>query len=248
MPKTGNSNAEYEDAFFPLEAGVAEADLLRYAVADGASEGILSKPWAELLAKLFCRLQPPSGDLNALLAHAEPDWRRWLKHYLAHRELQNRPVQWFEEPGLERGAFSTLLGLALRRAGETGRWRALAVGDSCLFQVRKNRLLTGFPAKSAADFNNRPFLIASNPAANQGLLERAQTAAGTWRPGDRFYLMTDALAAWFWREVEARRRPWPMLELIAREQPHTFGSWLQTLQANKQIRNDDVTLLCVEVL
>ena len=33
----------------------------------------------------------------------------------------------------------------------------MAVGDSCVFQVRANRLLAKFPIERAADFSNRLF-------------------------------------------------------------------------------------------
>lgn len=244
LPKTGNTAAEYEDAFYPGRAGDYGGTQLRFAVADGASEGMLSGQWAQILVRAYCRAISAS-QMPDLLARALPSWREWKQHYLDQRARQNRPVMWFEEPGLEKGAFSTLLGLTLHDGESAGRWEATALGDSCLFQVRAGELAAAMPIDDAEAFGSRPFLIASNPARNNGLLERVHYAAGEWQPGDRFYLMTDALAHWFVRQVEAGAAPWEPLHAAA-DLPQ-FEDWTAALKTGRLIRNDDITLLCLEV-
>ncbi|HML20768.1 MAG TPA: protein phosphatase 2C domain-containing protein [Aggregatilinea sp.] len=243
LPKTGNTAEEYEDAFYPNRDGDYGGTQLRFAVADGASEGMLSGQWAQILVRAYCRAINTS-QMPDLLARALPSWRDWKQHYLDLRERQGRPVMWFEEPGLEKGAFSTLLGLTLRDGDDPG-WNATALGDSCMFQVRAGALVTAMPIDDAEAFGSRPFLIASNPARNNGLLERVHYATGDWQPGDRFYLMTDALAHWFVRECEAGATPWTAI--LAAEDPDAFDAWTATLKREHQIRNDDITLLCLEV-
>lgn len=245
LPKYGNSREEYEDAFAPARDGSYDGDRLAFAVTDGASEGMLSGQWAQILAKAYCRETDASG-LDELLVRAHDSWSRWRSHYLARRVRENRPLQWFEEPGFERGAFSTLLGLDLSGNARAGQWQGLAVGDSCLFQVRNDDLVHTFPIEEAALFGNRPFLIASNTRLNNHIDQHTFSSAGEWQSGDCFYLMTDALAHWFMRETEQSRMPWETLHAQL-AQPDQLEGWITSLRQGQHMRNDDVTLLVVEI-
>lgn len=238
LAKTGNRDEEYEDAYYPLDMGEFAGDQLRFAVADGASEGMLSWKWAALLARHFCRsTQNTFESFDSFVQEGQMEWQGWLQGYLQRRAEQNRPIQWFEEPGLEKGAFSTLLGIELAAAGN---WKALACGDSCLFHIRHDRLLASFPLETPDSFTSRPYLIASNPTYNHHIAERAFTREGTWQTGDVLLLMTDALAHWFIENVVAGEKPWACLE--APERPE-FGEWLHEVKSARKIRNDDVTLV-----
>ena len=117
----------------------------------------------------------------------------------------------------------------------------MAIGDSCLFQVRGDELLLAFPLTASTAFDTRPALLSSDAASNARLQERVATATGSWRSADRFYLMTDALAAWFLREHEAGGRPWHHLEVLTQDM--TFATWVDSLRQSGALRNDDVTLL-----
>ncbi len=242
LPKAGNSAEEYEDAFYPSYEGERGGSRISFAVADGASEGMLSGPWAQILVRAFCRVNSPPARFNTLLERAYQAWTDWRGYYLQLREQQNRPIQWFEETGLQKGAFSTLIGITLLH-GPSNRWDVVALGDSCLFQVRDGELLTAFPLDNSTQFDSRPFLIASNPANNAGLLERVRRTRSDWRSGDRFYLMTDALAYWFLSECEAGRTPWDNLHL----QRQAFERHVHALRAARSMRNDDVTLVSIEI-
>ena len=242
LPKAGNTIDEYEDAFYPNYQGERGGSRISFAVADGASEGMLSGPWAQILVRAFCRVNSPPAPFDALLNRALKAWTEWRTYYLQAREQQNRPIQWYEETGLQRGAFSTLLGITLTQDA-ANRWDVIALGDSCLFQVREGKLITTFPLKKSTEFDNRPFLIASNPANNAGLLERVRHTHSDWRSGDRFYLMTDALAYWFLHECEAGHSPWDDLPLQRQE----FERHVQALRAARAMRNDDVTLISIEI-
>jgi hypothetical protein len=241
LPKAGNTAAEYEDALYPRKPGELSNRRVRLAVADGASEGMFSGSWAAILTRLFCRTSP-TLPVEEFLGRAHREWQEWTAAYLQRRERQNRPLQWFEEPGFQRGAFATLLGLTLF---EHGRWEALALGDSCLFQMRGADLLAAFPLERSADFNSRPFLIASNPTYNAGLSERVARIEGDWQAGDQWLLMTDALACWFMQACEAGRAPWDLVRQHA--QPEDFTDWIAALRADHHMRNDDVTLMSVEI-
>ena len=154
-------------------------------------------------------------------------------------------MPWFAEIKREEGAFATFLGVGVRAptAKKRGGWRAVAVGDSCLIQVRDGRCVHAFPLQKARQFSNQPNLIASrgadpNPDLGRGALEA----------GDRLLLMTDALAYWFLHTHESGGDPWePVALALAAEEPEAaFAEWITELREREQLRNDDVTLLCIE--
>lgn len=244
VPKAGNTAEEYEDAWAVGDDTPEAADAFRCAVADGATETSFSGLWARLLTRAYS-----AGDLPAAPALPDfaPQQRTWA------REVATIPLPWYAEEKARSGAFSSLLGLTLALGDDPdavgGCWSALAVGDSCLFQVRDDRPLLAWPLAEADAFTNRPTLLASNPASNDHAVA-AQLAplAGTWLPGDTFYLLTDALACWFLLAQEAGGTPWRDLDTIATaDNASAFIDWIADLRVARALRNDDVTLLRVAV-
>ncbi len=249
VQKAGNAEEEYEDAYCPTENGRREGAELRFAIADGASEGMLSGAWAKILVALHCRFAWTGGSVEQFLDSAYGDWKSFTAEYLRGRETRQSPVQWYEEPGFEEGAFSTLLGVTLTESARvrSGEWTACAVGDSCLFQVRDNALVRTFPVEHSSDFNNRPVLLASNPARNGQAAGALRQISGTFETGDVFYLMTDALARWALREEEEGRRPWAVLRNYGTRDAKAFGAWIAALRRDRELRNDDVTVVRIDL-
>lgn len=165
-------------------------------------------------------------------------------------EVDDRPLPWYAEAKREEGAFATLLGLVFGRPTgkeEGRRWRALALGDSCLFQVRQDSLVKAFPVACSQDFGNRPALLGSRPSAADHRPRQQKQAQGRWRSGDQFFLATDALAEWFLREHEAGAEPWQALETVLREATAeaALAAWIEEQRSRQALRNDDVTLLWI---
>jgi hypothetical protein len=231
LPREGYAPDEYEDA----SAG-NPADG-RFAVADGASESSFAGPWARLLVEAFAAAPPRRGDEEGWLA---PLRRRWAD------EVGRAPLPWYAEVKREQGAFATLLGLVLAppRRGRPGRWRAVAVGDSCLFRVRQDHLLRPFPVSRSADFGNQPDLIGSRVPAGAGW----RWARGRWGPGDRFFLMTDALAQCFLAAWEGGAKPWEGVAQPSGPDPElAFRCGVDVLRQVGALRNDDVTVISIAV-
>lgn len=246
LPRAGSRVEEYEDAFYPRRTGTRSAKRIRFAVADGASESLLSGMWADLLVRTWCRSK--RRRVGEVIATAMSGWQIEMAAYLEGRERHERPIQWFEEPGLAKGAHATLLGLELTTAShDSGRWTAVAMGDSCVFQVRDGELLTSFPVKSAAEFSTSPKLVPTRPHLLGRALANLDQADGEWQSGDVFFLATDAIAAWFLAVVEEGGTPWSTLAQFESDTPELFAAWVGEQRGLRQLRNDDVTLLRVEV-
>jgi hypothetical protein len=254
--KEGSQPHSYEDAAGVLPSPTDDGELvtrrLRAAVADGASEAMLASKWAQLLVRNFLE-GPILCDLLGAISHSIQDWESVIAEHLAEREAIGRPIEWYEEPGLERGSYATLLGVRFldgSRAGEesSGVFDAWAIGDSCFFQVREERLISSFPMKRADDFGTSPVLVPSKPQDLDVIREHIQHLRGDWRFGDSCYLMTDALAHWFMRLVESDCRPWEVLRDLGTDAATgDFGDWISHERRLGNIKNDDTTLLRLDI-
>lgn len=231
--KAGNSASDYEDAYWPLEpVARRQRSCQRFAVADGATESSFSGLWARQLVRGYAKQGWTQKDLPGRLPSLQRAWQQ---------EVQSRLLSWYAEEKARAGAFSSLLGLTLQDhtgARGQGTWRALAIGDSCLFQMRRQKLIASFPLHDADAFDNAPVLLASHPGPNQAAWEALRTQSGYWQVGDEFLLMTDALAAWFLRHG-AGAVQWPAAE--------DFSLWIHDLRQSRALRNDDVTLLRLRI-
>ncbi len=127
-----------------------------------------------------------------------PNYRRAWK-----KKLNAKDLPWYAQEKLNSGAFSTLAGITFRLTdASSAAFDAIAIGDSCIFQIRGDKIIASFPLGSADDFHNRPVLISSNAANNIHLKAFVKTWSGTAQAGDSFLLMTDALACWLLTRYE----------------------------------------------
>lgn len=218
VPKRGHSAEEYEDA------AAWDGAAGRYAVADGASESAFAGEWARLLCESFVGGSPDYGWVDEARV-------RWLA------EVGARPMPWYLEEKIRDGSFATFVGLTIDAGAST--WQSVAVGDSCLFQVRGDVLLSAFPVERPDHFGARPDLIGSRGHGPVNLVR----AEGTLSAGDSVLLMSDALAQWFLTEHEAGRKPRTMLDALTDD---SFTAWVDLLRTTRRLKNDDVTLLVID--
>ena len=229
LAKRGNRADEIEDAWAASEITG------RFAVADGVTDSIFSNVWARLLVDRFVA-EPPSD--------AAP-WTDWLAapREAWQRAVHQRQLPWYSEHKLSTGAAATFVGLQIR---PDGTWSAVAVGDACLFHLRDQRLLKAFPMEQSSAFNNRPFVICSNSQTDEAPVTRT---AGQWQAGDVFALATDALAQWLLAEHERDVSAWNAIDqlMAVAGDSSRVESEVNALRDSRQLRNDDVTLLVVNV-
>lgn len=246
LPRHGSPVEQYEDAFCPRRTGVRRGPRLRVAVADGASESMLSGLWAELLVRSWCRAQ--RRGMADVVEFAMSAWHEALRCYLESRRVARRPIEWFEEPGLDRGAHATVLGVEFDWSAEHGlTWQAESLGDSCLFQVRGDELVASFPLQDASSFGNAPKLVPTQSKQLDLVVASLERASGTCQDGDVMFLTTDALAAWFLATASAGGAPWRELTAIGAGDTDGFAAWTLRQRDAGLMRNDDVTVLRVEV-
>jgi serine/threonine protein phosphatase PrpC len=236
LPKRGNSPEENEDAFAPLVTEGLQSVPFRCAVADGATEASYSGLWAKLLAEHFCTVEP--DRFQADLPSLRENWKA---------TTGSKPLPWYAEQKLEKGAFATLLGVQITE-GEFPflRWRAISAGDSVLFHVRAFEGVAKFPVRASGDFQNHPILFATSASTEEvNGKPICQFSEGILESGDRLYLATDKVAEWIIHGLENDTKPFLQLDQVVRTE-NSFASLVESLTALNQIKNDDYTLLWVE--
>ncbi|SDM25337.1 protein phosphatase 2C domain-containing protein [Nonomuraea jiangxiensis] len=260
LHKGGGTEDEYEDAFATTHEAQVPKDIaangLGIAISDGASESILAGRWARLLVRHFIAAIPEVLDARDVFAHyavqATERWEVLIGEYIAGRAAEGRPIQWYEQPKMDRGAFATLLVVSLSvtpqdDGGSLATWVAAGIGDCALFHVRDNRLITSFPMNDPSEFTSSPDLLNSKNHDRELIAERMKTHVGILRQKDDLYICTDAVAAWFLEQAERQGHPWEILNLLDATDGPTFADLVDEERASGRMRNDDSTLIHVTV-
>ena len=246
LPKAGNRPDEYEDASrvrYPQRIGASSRGSARIAVSDGATESAFAREWANILTDAFVALPPNlcglnEESLNTWLALAQERW---------HAGVPWDRIPWHGETKARAGAFATLLGLTIGASQDNSQqlsWQGIAVGDSCLFVVRDDRLLLSFPLYDATQFDNNPPLICSNPANANWLWKETYLARGECAAGDLFILASDALACWFLAQNADGKKPWDTLMTLDSSR---WKAWVEEARRSGSMPNDDTTLVIIKV-
>ena len=246
LPKAGNRPDEYEDAWravYPQRIGASGRRTARIVVSDGASESAFAREWANVLADAF--VARPI-DLRGLTEDSLYDWLTSAQEQWRSGVPWDR-LPWHGEAKARAGAFATLLGMTIGASPDNPlrlSWQALAVGDSCLFIIRDDRLWLAFPLEDAAEFDNTPALVCSNPDNAGELWEGVRRRSGECAAGDLFILASDALACWFLARNAAGEKPWETLLALDSSR---WDDWVEEQRREGLMRNDDTTLVIIKV-
>lgn len=249
MPKRGNSVDENEDAFAPRWKNrpfVRRDKSLCCAISDGATQAAFSGLWARLLVNhvYHSRFHPSIGRLAGITDLASQEWLN---------NMAGRDLPWFAEEKVRNGAFATLLWLRVTVNGNEpgGNWKALVIGDSNLFQVRKETLVGAFPIQESTGFHNNPILLSSKRIKNHQVWEQVRIKVSTWMPGDDFFLTTDALAAWCMKSWEKGEKPNIQIQQWFTNGIKEDGGVIENIRLLRdrgELKNDDTTLIWIHLL
>jgi len=245
-PKLGSAAEEWEDGAGHDAGDPATGRDARCIVVDGATEAYDSIRWVGQLVDSFLGIDP-AGGAPALTDHGMDEWFGLMQQ----RWLDEAPTTFgtiFEERKFhDDGSFATLLGCEIRGLdGARPSWSAVALGDTVLFHVRGTRVLQQFPALAPEDFGITPEGVFTQPSARDRMRAGLIHAAGELAVGDRLFLATDALADWIARTGPTDgERLWRAFDRLGH--PTTFRRIIADRRRTGEMKNDDVTLMRVEV-
>jgi hypothetical protein len=248
--KEGYAPDEWEDGAAGGRVPGARAGdppLLRFAVADGATEAYESARWADQLIESFMSPGQASGESRPEIGRASiSDWFRAMQQ----RWQTAVPVagDYIEEMKIRQGTLATFVGGEIVGLDTTAPvWRAAALGDSVLFHVRSGNLVDQFPRLRSSDFASSPEGISTLPTRLDRMSEQVQFRQGRLAPGDMIFAATDAFAKWMITRVE-RGDPtlWPLLGELAH--PDVFAQLVTAQRRAMAMKDDDVTLMRIRLL
>ncbi len=221
-PKVGNLDGESEDALF------FDSDKGMFSVADGASESIFSGVWAKVLTSLYIELSPDLDSEDEIFDFLSQSRDVWLS------SIQWDKLRWNVKNKAVHGSYSTFLGVKFEKSD---RLICYAVGDSCIFRVRDNQIVS-FPISNSAEFGLHPELIWSgygNPLQrkkNTKVVKLEKTELNC-NSGDRIILATDALSKYIMDNG--------ITFVNSLEENFSDKSLFDELRTSGNMKNDDVS-------
>lgn len=234
--KKAESRQDCQDAFFQNEG------LARYAVADGVTRSFCPKDWAKLLVEHFCEDSVPYPTTHSWQSWLNPIQEKWYKQVA--RRVRERPLYFLVNPFVSKEpAASTFIGLEFDKTDAS--WKAMIVGDSCIFHIGSCRFRS-YLINESTDFTNFPAFLASYEKDNHS---EPSFVEGCVNHGDTLILATDALAHWILRHKEVGRRDEALNELMNIEDENQFHEFVDRARSDEAIclANDDVTLMILSV-
>ncbi|MCY3550838.1 MAG: protein phosphatase 2C domain-containing protein [Candidatus Poribacteria bacterium] len=222
-------------------------DISRYAVADGATRSFYPKIWAELLVKGFC--EETTLSLESL--EEKEGWKewinplrqKWLKQVTLRVQKTKRFIHIDRLSKLESAA-STFIGLEIDKT--EAEWKAMIIGDSCLFHIGESGLKESYLIKKSEDFTNRPGIFTSFEKDNS---DEPIFVAGQTNHGDIFILATDALSKWIIQHKEIGELGDALKQLLCIDCWEQFNDFVEKAREAENIRlaNDDVAFMLISV-
>jgi hypothetical protein len=161
----------------------------RWCVSDGASESYHPSLWSSILVDQW--IKRGAGFSAARLRDA-------IRQYESANDC--RKLTWSQQAAYERGTYATFLGVALLPQDTL---RIVAIGDSLVVLTDGTEVVKSFPYTTAADFDQRPFLLATIPEKNAAFFSGGipKKIRAKWHLCQyslpHILCMTDALGKWF---------------------------------------------------
>jgi hypothetical protein len=215
-PKALEQLPDCQDAIYPLP-GFGEGGTV-FAVADGSTSSFYAARWAELLADGFAEATEQAfADWHLWLEPLREDWLLAVRSRLDAKSTLAPDIRLIFENNLKDGkdAGATFAGIEFFPPEGDGSvaWRALAVGDACLFHLRADAV-DSLPIDDAAKFDFQTVAISSlemapEPQIFQGTSDREE-AQPPARVGDIFILATDEMAKWMLKNSTRKPSPTPV--------------------------------------
>lgn len=232
LPKLDHEASECEDVI----AGDTQTG--RFAVADGATEAFDARTWAQRLAQHWVQ--------NDSMLTLE-EFRQWVaaEGRELHDSWQSLSLSWYAEEKARTGSFAAFVGVEFDLETDSPSWKALALGDACLFHCRGGALLKSLPLSRSESFNTAPVLVASNASLHESSMESLVIDSGTCESGDVLLLMSDAMASWFLQRLE--QNDFSVESFLATRKDDELNQFLDEERVAGRIRNDDLAVVRIEI-
>lgn len=204
-----------------------------HALSDGASVSFDPAAWAQILVRRYAQNQKVT--------------REWIGGAIAEfNKLHDRDTMpWMKQASFDRGTFASLLGVRIFNEGK--HIQVLSIGDTLAVLCDGDTICSTIPYIEAAEFDQRPQLLCTNPAEN-AFVEAANfdfyrfsdwTLCGLEQPA--LLCMTDALGHWVLSQRAQEPSPIGVLRGIGSSK--AFANFVHAERHAGRMRRDDTTLM-----
>jgi hypothetical protein len=218
----------------------------KFAISDGVTKSFYSSVWSKLLVEKFVQKKEliSKDTIDSLIKDCQEEWYKKVTV-----EVDKPDIPWFTKKSYveKKFAMATFIGLQFHEKEEQWKWNAIGLGDSYLIfiptQTEKEpekwiEVATMENSKEPV-FDNYPNYYASIGNQHKGeacFIEDQDLVEGT------FYLMTDALAEWFFNEKETA------IEKIKKwKSQDDYIDFIADERADKLLKDDDSAIMIIEV-
>ena len=209
----------------------------RFAISDGVTKSFFPKIWSRILVDKFVE-QKETSDFS--IEDCQSEWLRQVTKIATSPE-----AMWFTQNAFNQKKSGLATLVTLRFSKEM--WYAKALGDSFLFFIPKGKTnfmdwvyLSSKYISSKPEpifFDNYPDYYSSREIKN-GM---EKEIFGKLDSG-KFYLMTDALSEWFFKEKENALK-----EIETWTNQDVFEQKITVLRNKGLLNNDDSSILIIDI-
>jgi hypothetical protein len=245
--KTDATPETNEDAFF-IDKSIEEDLSINktFAISDGATSSPDAKTWANMLVAASSKHESNKDKFSQVVQDLQSSWDKdWQEKKI--KQINSSPSWWTEaalnKPNAATYCSVTFEGQKTRINGDIS-WQSIAVGDSCLFQIRNGKLVMSFPLSSEAEFSDRPRLVRSTGGSINP--ENILYKNGVANANDVFLLATDAVAEWIFKyEIQ----PDKTFSSIFYNQitEASFDDFIKSERQSGRMKDDDSTIVSIRV-
>lgn len=236
MPKSGSTMSECEDML------AIDDDVGRYAVADGATEAFDSGRWARRLVDSWVSSEiTPDGPRS---------FQQWIEPI--GRDLQSSwevmPLSWYAEEKARSGSFAAFVGLSFNESAGSLSWKAVSLGDSCLFHLKNDHKCDSWPITDSTGFGSAPVLVPSSPMLLARTAELINVKAGNLEAGEMLLMATDAVSCWLLNCAEEQDvRRFAASALFDTEHAGNLESFFSEERERRRLKDDDIAILAIRM-
>ncbi len=230
IQKKGENKKSNQDAYaFDVKQRI-------FAISDGVSRSSFSDIWSKRIVEHFLKIPFESDSIkNEYLKK----WLEPIKSKLDEEIVQMDINPMILDVAKENGSSATFLGMRIKKENRQRRISIWAVGDSNIFQIRKNKIINLFPIKKVKDFSFSTYAITSFIDKQEiDVIHDEWIILG----GDILVLSTDAFSKWLLDSYVKGQKPWKKII----KNYSKMKNFIEYLRLQNKIENDDTTFILIQ--
>ena len=240
ISKIGENDDENKDSVdFNKNNGV-------FCISDGVSGASYSRDWSKLIVSNFIKnpFETNNIELSSWLGPIQLEWY----NLVPWEKLQEMDVNFLEKA--QNGASATFLGGRILEIEKQIILKLWAIGDSNLFIIRDWMCIDSFPIDDFKKFGIDPDMLFSMSKSIDGEIICMKGSMIfkelNLQKNDIIIAASDSISEWFLKNKEnPSDQPW--IELCGLNTMDEFKNWVEDKVKCKNMKNDDSTLLVIEI-